>query len=299
MITLHNGNCLEVMKSIPDRSVDFILTDPPYGTIKNAPSTWDKNKTYWDNVIDNNEMFSQCERILRFNGCMALFCQDPYTANLMLSSKDNLRFSYRYTWDKKSFGNHLGCKKFPVNFTEDICVFFNNIENKENHPLSEYFLSELKKSNKTVKQICIEMKNTGASHYFTNSKQFRIPTEKQYLQLQQITNCFDYKYEKIVNDFNLYANLRTFNLMDNCKYKSNILEYKKDNDNFHPTQKPVLLLEDLIKTYTNENDMVLDFTMGSGSTGVACKRLNRNFIGIELDRNYFDIATKRINEVLL
>lgn len=299
MINLINGNCLEVMKSIPNRSIDFILTDPPYGTIKNAPSTWDKNKTYWDIKLNTLEIFKECERVLRFNGCMALFSQDPYTAEIMLASYNELKFSYRYTWNKGSFGNHLGCKKFPVNFTEDICIFFNNVENKTNHPLSNYFINELIKSNKTVKEICNEMNNTGATHYFTKSKQFRIPSEKQYFELQKITNCFEVEYKQIVNEFEKYADLKIFNIDKNQKYKSNLLEYKKDKENYHPTQKPILLLEDLIKTYTNENDVVLDFTMGSGSTGVACKNINRNFIGIELDVNYFKIAEKRINEVLL
>lgn len=295
MLNLIHGDCLEVMKTIPDRSIDFILTDPPYGTIKNAPSTWDKSKTYWDTIIDNDKMFYECERILRVNGCMALFSQDPYTATLMLSKKNYLQFSYRYTWNKQSFGNHLGCKKFPVNFTEDICVFFNKIEDKQNHSLANYFLKELKKSNKTAKEICIAMNNSGPSHYFTTSKQFRIPNKSQYKMLQDITNCFNMEYDVITTLFKNEAMLPTFNLENNKKYKSNILEYKKDKENYHPTQKPIALLEDLINTYTDKNDTVLDFTMGSGTTGVACKNLNRNFIGIELDKDYFETAKQRIS----
>ena len=88
----------------------------------------------------------------------------------------------------------MGCKKSPVYFSEDICVFFNNYENKENHPLSNYFKQELLKSKKTSKQICDEMSNTGASHYFTSAKQFRIPSKKQYEQLQKITKCFKLDY---------------------------------------------------------------------------------------------------------
>ena len=89
----------------------------------------------------------------------------------------------------------------------------------------------------------------------------------------------------------------TFNLPEGKKYKSNILKYRKDYDGYHPTQKPVALLEDLIKTFSNEGDTVVDLTMGSGSTGVACKNTGRNFIGIELDEEYFKIATERINEM--
>ena len=99
---------------------------------------------------------------------------------------------------------------------------------------------------------------------------------------------------KIYRDFE-DATLSTFNLWEGNKYKSNILKYKKDYDGHHPTQKPILLLEDLIKTFSNENDLVVDLTMGSGSTGVACVNTNRKFIGIEQDENYFEIAEKRIN----
>ena len=100
--------------------------------------------------------------------------------------------------------------------------------------------------------------------------------------------------EKFKNEF-----ASTFNLWEGNKYKSNILKYKKDYNGYHPTQKPILLLEDLIKTFSNENDLIVDLTMGSGSTGVACVNTNRNFIGIELDENYFKIAEQRISEAKL
>ena len=130
---------------------------------------------------------------------------------------------------------------------------------------------------------------------------------------KELPNCFDYylfdylskngvefnmtfnKYKQIDSDFKKkFASI--FNLWEGNKYKSNILKYKKDYNGYHPTQKPVLLLEDLIKTFSNENDLVVDLTMGSGSTGVACKNTNRNFIGIEQDENQFNIAEKRIKE---
>ena len=107
---------------------------------------------------------------------------------------------------------------------------------------------------------------------------------KDFKELKEIDNEFKNKFAS------------TFNLWEGKKYKSNILKYKKDYTGHHPTQKPVLLLEDLIKTFSNEADLVVDLTMGSGSTGVAAKNTNRNFIGIEMDENYFDVATNRINE---
>ena len=134
-------------------------------------------------------------------------------------------------------------------------------------------------------------------HYFTSGVQFCIPTEINYFKLQT-TGFFSEEYKKIkaIDDEVKKKFLSTFNLWQGNKYKSNILEYKKDYDGFHPTQKPVLLLEDLIKTFSNKNDLVVDLTMGSGSTGVSCVNTNRNFIGIELDENYFNIAEKRIKE---
>ena len=134
-------------------------------------------------------------------------------------------------------------------------------------------------------------------HYWAPA-QFHLPTEDIYKNILQPTGFFKTPYEelkKIDNEFkNSFAS--TFNLWEGKKYKSNILKYKKDYTGHHPTQKPVLLLEDLIKTFSNENDLVVDLTMGSGSTGVAAKNTNRKFIGIEMNDNYFNIAEQRINE---
>jgi len=142
-------------------------------------------------------------------------------------------------------------------------------------------------------------------HYFTNGSQFCLPTLANYEKLQT-TGFFkrdwnelkqidtDYRSElmKKMNEENPF----TFNLWEGNKYKSNILKYKKDYNGYHPTQKPILLLEDLIKTFSNENDLVCDLTMGSGSTGLACKNTKRSFIGIEMSEQYFKIAEKRIYE---
>ena len=134
-------------------------------------------------------------------------------------------------------------------------------------------------------------------HYFTNGVQFCVPTESNYTKLQE-TGYFQKPYTEIKEIDNQFKKqfASTFNLWEGGKYKDNVFEYKRDRDNFHPTQKPVLLLEDLIKTFSNENDLVVDLTMGSGTTGVACVNTNRNFIGIELDDKYFEIAKARINE---
>jgi len=120
-----HGGCLERMKEIADGSVDAIICDPPFGTVKGAGlDGWGGSKTDWDETLDHERMLSECNRILRTNGALVLFCQDPYTAKLMTQTHGNLPFSYRYTWEKDHFANALIAKKAPVNYTEDICVFF-------------------------------------------------------------------------------------------------------------------------------------------------------------------------------
>jgi DNA modification methylase len=123
-----------------------------------------------------------------------------------------------------------------------------------------------------------------------------MPTQDAYSRLQK-TGYFKKPYEELKIEDEAFKNKMksTFNLWEGGKFKSNILKYKKDYNGYHPTQKPVLLLEDLIKTFSNENDLVVDLTMGSGSTGVACKNTNRDFIGIEMSEQYFNIAQNRIN----
>ena len=157
-------------------------------------------------------------------------------------------------------------------------------------------MSELEKTGMNQSDINKLLGNKMGGHYFTNGVQFCIPTETNYSKLQE-TGCFQKPYNEIKEIDNQFKNkfASTFNLWEGNKYKSNILKYKKDYNGYHPTQKPILLLEDLIKTFSNENDLVVDLTMGSGSTGVACKNTNRNFIGIEKDENYFKIAEQRIN----
>ena len=298
-ILLMKGDCLERMKEIPSGSVDMILTDPPYGTVRNAGlDGWENNKTDWDVCIDHIKMLEECNRVLRTNGALVLFSQDPYTAKLMTETHGNLPFSYRMTWLKDHFANSLIAKKAPVNYTEDICVFFKKYDTLAQHPLREYVKSIVDHIGKTKKAIFSEMGHQGVCHFFRyDTDQFGLCTEKTYKELIEM-----YSIDKL-KDFQPYSELveidstfkRTFNLHEGKKFKSNVLSYKKDYSGFHPTQKPVALLEDLIKTYTNESQTILDFTMGSGSTGVAAKKLDRKFIGIEMDDNYFEIAKSRIN----
>jgi len=313
-ITLHNGDCLAKMATIESGSVDAIITDPPYGTVKGAGlDGWKGAATEWDTVIDHAAMLEECNRILRPNGALVLFSQDPYTAKLMTDTHGNLPFSYRYTWHKDHFANALIAKKAPVNYTEDVCVFFKRHTKHDFggfHPLRDYAEKVLSFIGKTSKEIAAEIGHRRAEHFFyVYSTQFSLCTEATYEELEWRFNLHKmegYKsfpelkpidkwyriglVEKMLAEFP-----KVFNLPQGVKYKSNVLEYRKDYRGEHPTQKPVALMEDLVYTYTNHADTVLDFTMGSGTTGVACVNLGRDFIGIERDEGYFAIAEERIS----
>ena len=244
MINLMNGDCLELMKQIPDGSVDMVLTDPPYGTIKNR----------WDSIIDFDLMWEQLKRVIKPNGVIALFGNEPFTSLLITS---NLKgFKYRLDWNKK-IPSGVGYAKYrPMQQTEDICIFTSNGEKSIYYP-------QMTKRDKPIKSGGNGVKAD------TCSTLVGINTQKEYKK------TYEYKNPVTLVSFD-----------------------KVRRGSLHPTQKPVDLLEYLIKTYTSENETVLDFTMGSGSTGVACVNSNRNFIGVELDENYFNIAEKRIQEAL-
>ena len=288
---LWHGDCLELMKNIPDGSVDLVLTDPPYGTMKGAAlDGWKNQTTEWDTAIDPLKIFEQISRVLRPNGKAVLFSQEPYTSQLITSAIPSLPFAYRAMWYKNVHANALLAKSAMVSRYEDICIFSCS---KGGGEVAEYMKSELEKSGLTVKKINELLgTSTMASHYFRAGCQFVLPTKEKYEKLQT-TGFWQRPYDELKE-----KTMPVFNLWQGGKSKSNVLEYKKDNDGYHPTQKPVALLEDLIQTYSNEGNTVLDFTAGSGSTGVACVNTNRHFIGIELDDGYFNIAKKRIEEAV-
>jgi len=240
MIDLRLGDCLEVMKDIPDASVDAIITDPPYGT----------TACKWDSVIDFDLMWEQLNRIIKPNGAIVLFGSEPFSSALRMSNIKN--YKYDWVWDKKMVTGFALCKKQPMRNHENIMLFY------KLQPTYNWQKREVKKPfGKILDGVSSEnygnLKNKGKRGV---------------------------GYPKTIIEFPKPNNLS-----------------KKDLGGKHPTQKPVALMEYLIKTYTNENETVLDFTMGSGSTGVAAKNLNRNFIGIEQDQKYFKIAKNRINEL--
>lgn len=311
-IKLMQGDCLELMKEIPDDSVDLILCDPPYGTM-NTDGGRRIGIHGWDKKLPTDQMFLEISRILRPNGKAVLFGQEPYTSELITSAIPSLPFSYRAIWKKDSFGNCLGVNKNMVSCFEDILIFrkthpkhdFNGV-----HPLRPYAEKVFRFIGMTKKAI-IDVLGQCADHFFRfNSTQFSLCTESTYTELikkfhiDEMDGFIPFEeLQKIDTEYraDLIVRMNTqhpsvFNLWEGKKSKSNVLEYAKDSDGFHPTQKSVALLEDLIKTFSNHDDVVLDFTMGSGSTGVACVNTGRLFIGMELDQQYFEIALNRVAE---
>ena len=305
-ITLWQGDCLELMKNIPDGSVDLVLTDPPYGTMKGID-----NKHNWDTIIDTEKMFAEISRVLRRNGKAVLFCQEPYTSHLITNVPPSMLFCYRGIWLKNCSGNSMMAKNAMTSRFEDFCVFVckNNVGKIKNiqkeitdlvYKIGFMKFAQIMYGEGRYKDVASACKNLNKK---INKPNYKIQydanffDEPMYLYLEtQIEMPYTFEeYFAIVAEYKEKTK-SVFNLWQGGKSKSNVLEYKKDNDGYHPTQKPVALLEDLIKTYSNEGNTVLDFTMGSGSTGVACVNTNRRFIGIELDQGYFDIAKERIDK---
>ena len=247
MIQLYKGDCLEIMKSIPDKSIDAIITDPPYGT----------TACKWDSVIPFDLMWEQLNRIIKPNKAIVLFSSQPFTSALVMSNPK--MFKYEWIWEKDNGTNFASVKYQPFRVVENILVF-------GDFPIT-YTPKETKCFNP---QMEIGKPYTCKSGNQTN--------DSAIIRQGSRENMSSYLTEN-----------------KGERYPRNIIKINRDKNKVHPTQKPVSLMEYLIKTYTNENETVLDFTMGSGTTGVACKNLNRKFIGIEMDDKYFSIAENRIN----
>ena len=232
---LLQGDCLELMKDIPDGSIDMILADLPYGTTRNK----------WDSIIPLEPLWEQYNRVIKENGAIVLTAQTPFDKVLGVSNLDMLK--YEWIWKKNRGTGHLNAKKMPLKNHENILVFYKKLPD---------YNPQMRKGEPYVRKDCGKNSlNKG-------------------------------NYGK-VNESNTTINRGE-------RYPLSVVEFSSVERTSHPTQKPVALFEYLIKTYTNEGDTVLDNVMGSGTTGVACKNLNRNFIGMELDENYFNIAKERI-----
>jgi site-specific DNA-methyltransferase (adenine-specific) len=234
---LLHGDCLELMKQIPDGSIDAIITDPPYGT----------TACKWDSVIPFDLMWQQLNRIIKPNGAIVLFGSEPFSSALRMSNIKN--YKYDWIWEKSRPANFMNAKIQPMKYHENILIFSNKKHN--------YYPIKFKGN-----------KNHASKPRNGKSNIYNIENNKNGIDVSDIKNP---------------KSIISIKSTDSTK-------------NLHPTQKPIALMQYLIKTYTNENETVLDFTMGSGSTGVACKNLNRKFIGIEMDDKYFEIAKNRIEK---
>ena len=242
MINLYNGDCLELMENIPEKSIDLILCDLPYGT----------SACKWDTVIPLDRLWEHYERIIKDNGAIILFGAEPFSSLLRTSNLE--MYKYDWKWEKPSGANFLNFKYQPAKVHEDIMVF------------GKMATSYSKKGNMNY----FPQMEDGKAYISKNGNKGGLTS----------TIRTPLKSEAVVRE---------------GRYPRSIQKFPMDKDKLHPTQKPVALLEYFIKTYTSEDDTVLDNCMGSGSTGVACKNLNRNFIGIELDETYFKIAKERID----
>ena len=306
---IYNIDCLEGMKHIPDGSIDAIICDLPYGTMKGS-GKWEKmgmkgDQHDWDEIIPTDKLFEQYERVLRRNGVAILFSQEPYTSHLRTFEPRNMEFLYPMIWLKDSAGMALGAKKNPLGFFEDINVFRKFVQLAGDNPLRDYFRKVLEFI-AVPKKDAVQRLGTRAQHCFNvDGNQFSLCTEDTYRDLVEL-----YHFDKMEGFMTFEECKRIdrefkdgytdpdpviFNLPERALYKSNVLQYAKDTDGFHPTQKPVALIADLIRTYSNEGDTILDNCMGSGTTAVACIKEKRHFIGFELNKEYYDKACKRID----
>jgi len=304
---IYHGDCLSESDKIESGSVDLILTDLPYGTLKGATLTSSKTRNdeyYWDVTIDINKIYEIANRILRPNGKMILFSQEPYTTKLINNSIRNIPFSYRAIWEKDNFANALITKGAMVGYFEDILLFSKRYDADMEciHPLRPYFRDILAFIRLNLKQINTKLGHRRAEHtFYINSTQYELCTEETYNELIQVFKINEMQGFRVFSDIKEVNNKfktnfpSTFNLWQGNKYKSNILKYKKDYEGLHPCQKPILLLEDLVQTFSNKNNLVVDLTVGSGSTLVACLNTNRRYIGIEKDELYYNIAIDRVS----
>ncbi len=312
------GDCLEKMKDIEKGSVDLILCDLPYGTTACS----------WDEIIPFSKLWDEYYRVLRPNGFIVLTASQPFSSKLVTSNISN--FSHQWIWEKiGSNGNPLLANKMPLKNFEDILVFGKKgYDEGLDHPL-RYYTILLREYTKYSREGWRKIfGHYQFQHFMELQQQYTLCTKETYEELTEYfglrsMNGFLEYYELERFEQNLPKRIYNPQFTEGKPYKitsgkmgeafgsdnggyvtdstgerypKSILRFGYCKEKLHPTQKPVALMEYLIKTYTNEGDLILDNCMGSGTTGVACKNLNRDFIGIELDDKYFEVAQKRIND---
>lgn len=246
---LYCGDCLEVMKTIPDNHIDMVFCDLPYGTTRNS----------WDEIISFENLWEQYNRIVKDNGAVVLTSQQPFTSKLIISNIKNFR--YEWIWEKNKATGHLNANKMPMKAHENICIFYKKFPTYN------------------------PQKTTGHKPHNAVKPKSNIPEPEVKRNYGHVSNTFGNdgtttdRFPRTVQKFPVVNN--------------------DDPLKWHPTQKPIELIGYFIKTYSNEGDIVLDNCMGSGSTGVVCKNTNRNFIGIELDEEYFNLASNWMEQTTL
>ncbi|OHO35435.1 hypothetical protein HMPREF2574_07805 [Streptococcus sp. HMSC034E12] len=310
-INLLHGDCLELMKDIPDKSVDLILTDPPYNIGK---AKWDKIPNY---IEWCGKWFIECQRVLKDNGSFYWWQNDMVQiAQLMEWLRNNSGFVFNsfIAWDKGDFralswktpseGSNLrswfNVCEYCLSYTLQDAYGLNHYLMQEEKllPVQKYLLEERRKTGLSNSEIK-ELLGQNTVHYFSlKASHWRMPSQENYKILQS-TGFFGRDYQSLFSEYiEIKETGRKGRYTHNLDTNHNNVwrSQERNNGKQHPTQKPNDLMERIIKTSSNQGDTVLDLFMGSGSTGVACKNLNRNFIGIELDDKYFEIAKRRINE---
>lgn len=248
---LYLGDCLEVLRTLPDNSVDAVIADPPYS----------ETRAKWDAIIPMEELWEELKRVIKPQGAIVLFGNEPFSSHLRLSNLEMYRYDWK--WVKNRATGFANSNYRPMRKYEDILVFSkaNASAGGKANPMSYYPqglvpVNKIKKNTPKRKGlISVNNNNLGEKNSLNGESEY----------VQKWTN-----------------------------YPDNILFFDCETKYVHPTQKPVALMEYLVSTYSKEGEVVLDFCMGSGSTGVACKNLNREFIGIEKDEDYYNIAKERI-----
>jgi len=319
---LHNNDCFEIFKDIKKSTVDLVVVDLPYG----------QTHCEWDTCIDLKKMWADLKRICKQNAIYCFFCTTKF-GNSLINSNPRW-FRYDLVWEKSRLVGHLSANKMPLRKHEMIYIFStpnnHDLENNRNLELREYASKVKKYINKPLKQIDIAVGNQGIHHFYAfKSSQFGLPILKNYNKLIEHFNIDNMEgfipYDEIKKIWEKGTNIKTYNPQKTKgkpykvkghknnktdiygkqeiigvenktgdRHPTSILKFNNPKKSLHSTQKPVALCEWLIKSYSDENDLILDFTMGSGTTGVACKNTNRRFIGVEMDKEIFKIAEKRL-----
>lgn len=245
--TLIHGDCFDIFPSIPDKSINAIICDLPYGT----------TRCKWDSILPLENLWYEYKRVIKDNGVILLFAQTPFDKVLGCSNLDWLK--YEWIWEKPQATGYFNAKKMPMKAHENILVFYDNTPT------------------------------------FNPQKTYGHKPINSYTKRKDVSNKTEV-YGKVKMDVS--GGGETDRYPRSVQIFSSDKQKNKLDGTIHPTQKPLALMEMLVKTYTNEGDMVLDNTMGSGTTNLACLRLNRSSIGIEKEEKYFNIAVKRCSSYM-